>query len=89
VQHRNRPTTEASLKSAVAAFATRKPAKAACDVLEEMGVDLEGMTLITTYQREAIDSASAMQVQMDDLYDNYDYASTVGQRRRTLGGWFL
>ncbi|KAJ2914927.1 hypothetical protein MD484_g5482, partial [Candolleomyces efflorescens] len=89
-QPKNRQTNEVEIQTVVVAFSTRRFTRATRGILEEMGVDLEDMTLITTYQGEVTDTlVSTTQVPIDDLYDNDDYASTAGRRRRTLDGWFL
>ncbi|RXW14288.1 hypothetical protein EST38_g11566 [Candolleomyces aberdarensis] len=84
------------LNSVVLAFPSRKPKKTIREGLEEMGVDLKDMVLITTYKtqgrEQAVPRMGMALVESDVLIeacDHEDYVSTVGPFKPTLGGWVL
>ncbi|KAJ2914624.1 hypothetical protein MD484_g5785, partial [Candolleomyces efflorescens] len=89
---RNRLNTDvALLTSFVAVFAWPKPRQLIQTRLQEMGVDLEDMVLITAYDKDEewhpdapIESPPGIDVD-DVTRDNEDYLSTVDPFIRTLG----
>ncbi|KAJ2930348.1 hypothetical protein H1R20_g6769, partial [Candolleomyces eurysporus] len=99
IQHENEPLTPsrtdsetAQLDSVVLALPSGKPRKTMREVLEEMGVDLEGMVLITAYKTSHSDHAWLMKLQYDldpGLIDHDDYVSIMGPFKQTLGDWIL
>jgi hypothetical protein len=94
---RSRLHTEvAQLTSVVVVFPTRKPSKLIRDGLEELGVELEDMVLITAYMkmqarvphipRTALDEFDVQ----DGISDHEDWISTVRPFRQILlDDWVL
>ncbi|KAJ2930328.1 hypothetical protein H1R20_g6785, partial [Candolleomyces eurysporus] len=81
------------LSSVVVASPSRKPDKTVREALEDMGVDLEDMVLITTYKAQVRAQVMSRMMAQDELdfgiCNHDDYLSTVGPFKPTLGGWVL
>jgi hypothetical protein len=88
-------TDVAQLTSVVVAFPARKPSKLIRDGLEELGVDLEDMVLITAYMKMQAREPSIPRITLDEfdvqdgIGDHEDWISTVRPFRQMLGDWIL